>query len=55
MYPPWQYVQNGEIFLHCPTDDEPMRVYQLMKQYKDMPMDFADASLVSLAEMRSLN
>jgi hypothetical protein len=51
----WQYVQDQEVFLHCPTDDEPMRVYQLMNQYKDMPMDFADATLVSLAETRGLS
>jgi uncharacterized protein len=50
----WQYVKAQEISLHGPLDDEPMRVYQLMEQYKDLPMDFADASLVSLAETRRL-
>ncbi len=45
----WQYVKAQEIFLHSPTEDEPLRAYELMKQYHDTPMDFADASLVVLA------
>lgn len=29
---------------------EPNRLYELMERYQDLPMDFADASLVILAE-----
>ena len=47
----WRYVEAQEILLHNPQADEAMRVYQLMRQYRDTPMDFADASLVSLAEL----
>ncbi len=47
----WQYVKNKELILHSPQDDELLRVCELMEQYNDTPMDFADASLVSLAEL----
>ena len=50
----WQYVKDQELFLHSPQEGEPLRAYQLMKQYHDTPMDFADASLVVLAEARGL-
>ena len=30
--------------------DHKQRIFELMKQYSDLPMDFADASLVLLAE-----
>jgi hypothetical protein len=39
------------IRVHTPTDDELSRIGELMTQYKDTPMSFADASLVSLAEV----
>jgi uncharacterized protein len=39
------------IRIHTPTDDELSRIGELMTQYKDTPMSFADASLVSLAEV----
>ena len=51
----WQYVKEQEIFLHSPKGAEPLRAYELMKKYHDMPLDFADASLVVLAEARGLN
>mgnify|MGYP000987485661 CR=1 FL=1 len=46
----WQYVARGEIAFHFSNSDELQRQYQLMEKYQDRPMDFADASLVSLAE-----
>ena len=36
----WQYVKAQEIFLHSPTEDEPLRAYELMKQYHDTPHEF---------------
>lgn len=47
----WEYVGNGEIAFHFSNADELQRQRQLMEKYKDRPMDFADASLVSLAEL----
>jgi predicted nucleic acid-binding protein len=48
----WRYVENEEIVFHIPIGDEFTRQRELMEQYNDTPMDFADASLVSLAELR---
>jgi len=46
----WSFVANGVLRLHLPGDDEWQRIRQLMNQYADMPLDMADASLVSAAE-----
>lgn len=48
----WRYFEKGAISLHHPPDDEWQRLRELMEQYRDTPMDFADASLVSVAELR---
>ena len=42
---------KGAIRVHTPAEHELARISELMTQYKDTPMDFADASLVSLAEI----
>jgi hypothetical protein len=46
----WSYLADGLLRLHVPTDDECRRIQELMNQYADMPLDLADASLVSAAE-----
>jgi uncharacterized protein len=46
----WTFFSRGAIHIHSPGDEEWKRVRELMEQYKDTPMDFADASLVALAE-----
>lgn len=51
----WALVKKGEIKIHSPNDKEWERVSELMEQYQDTPMDLADASLVSLAELSSLH
>ena len=40
----------GILRLHVPSDEETLRTLELMKMYRDKPMDLADASLVALAE-----
>ncbi len=47
-------MKKGEIKIHPPNDKEWERVSELMEQYQDTPMDLADASLVSLAELSGL-
>ncbi len=42
---------KGAIRAHSSSDDELNRISELMEQYQDTPMDFADASLVVLAEV----
>lgn len=46
----WAYVAEGSLRLHLPAQHEWQRIYQLMNDYADMPLDLADASLISAAE-----
>jgi uncharacterized protein len=48
----WEYFVDGLLQLHLPVDNEWQRMRTMMNQYVDMPLDFADASLVSAAEIR---
>jgi predicted nucleic acid-binding protein len=50
----WRYVKDGGLELHVPKPDEWVRISDLMEQYRDTPMDLADASLVSPAELCGL-
>lgn len=50
----WKLVERNAIQIHLSSIDEWKRISQLMEQYQDTPMDLADASLVSLAELRNL-
>ena len=51
----WLLVEDGTLVLHAPTADEHLRMKTLMEQYRDRPMDLADASLVAAAETRGDN
>jgi predicted nucleic acid-binding protein len=46
----WEFVERGALVLHTPSFDEWKRVRELMRQYRDTPMDLADAFLVVLAD-----
>ncbi len=50
----WNLRTKGTLRLHELTPAELDRAASLMKQYRNVPMDFADASLVAVAETRSL-
>ena len=43
------------INIYPPAENEIVRISELMRQYRDTPMDFADASLVSLYRARALS
>ena len=43
-------IRADQLRLHLPGAGEPARILSLMSQYRDRPMDLADASLVALAE-----
>ena len=47
----WQFVLRGNVVLHDLDETCLQRAYELMKKYRDVPMDLADASLVTIAEM----
>jgi uncharacterized protein len=50
----WNLRTTGRIVLHELTPAEADRMAALMAQYQDTPMDLADASLVVVAESRTL-
>lgn len=50
----WEYLADGLVVVHGPAPDEWCRLRTLMQQYRDIPMDFADASLVAAAEHHNL-
>ena len=45
-----QYIRDSGLSLWTLGDDAVLRALDLMEQYEDHPMDFADASLVAAAE-----
>ncbi len=50
----WQFVLQEKLLVAPPSPQQLQRIYQLMEQYRDTPMDLADASLVALAEDKKL-
>jgi len=50
----WGYLADGLVVLHRPMAEEWQRIRVLMRQYRDTPMDVADASLVVAAEDHDL-
>ena len=50
----WRLRATGRLFLHELSPAEADRMAVLMAQYQDTPMDLADASLVVVAESRTL-
>jgi predicted nucleic acid-binding protein len=50
----WQFVERKALHLHTSDAWERDRIYQLMEQYQDVPMDLADASLVAAAEVLNI-
>jgi uncharacterized protein len=50
----WGWIDRGALaFLQLDEGDAP-RMRSLMSQYKDLPMDLADAALVRVAERQSI-
>ena len=52
--PLWRMVRAGQLVLADMNASMLARMPALMEQYKDLPMDLADASLVALAEEQRL-
>ena len=51
----WDMRRAGRLQIHSMTDSEADRMSELMRQYRDTPMDVADSSLVALAESRGIH
>ena len=51
----WEFVHSNAIALATIEQAELTRLRNLMSRYRDRPMDFADATLVYLAERESMS
>lgn len=50
----WRFFRSGTVALRSAIDDDLVELERLMIKYADTPMDFADATLVRLAEREGL-
>lgn len=50
----WRLILRGDLELGAIDQSGLHRMHTLMEQYRDTPMDLADASLIVLAEQRNL-
>ena len=46
----WSYIEEGLLMIRLQTEHEFLRMRALMEQYRDIPMDLGNASLVAAAE-----
>ena len=46
----WEMLERGVVALLPMENEELSRMRELMKKYRDLPMDLADAALVAVAE-----
>jgi uncharacterized protein len=51
----WMMVERGDLQIVEMSAVTPERMHVLMRQYRDLPMDLADASLVAYAEVHGLD
>ena len=51
----WDMRRAGRLDIHSTTESEADRMEELMRQYRNVPMDLADASLIAVAESLSLS
>jgi len=51
----WGYITASVVRLYAPGEAEPSRMLRLVEQYRDRPMDLADATLVAAAEALDSN
>jgi predicted nucleic acid-binding protein len=51
----WKFIRSGALTLGTIDEAELPQMHALMSRYSDRPMDFADATLVFLAQRESLS
>ncbi|MBI4745265.1 MAG: PIN domain-containing protein, partial [Deltaproteobacteria bacterium] len=49
-----EFIESAWIIVRGGDSQEMPRIRQLMKQYKDLPIDFTDASIIVLAEVENI-
>jgi len=50
----WDFILSGGLRIDTIPGDRWSRMRELMEKYSDLPMDFADASLVALSELHKV-
>lgn len=50
----FEFIESGEVDVYQGNVHQLQRIHQLMKQYRDLPMDLADASILVLAEEKRI-
>lgn len=50
----WEVLRSGAVRMAALDDDDAPRMRALMKKYRDLPMDLADAALVRVAEREKI-
>jgi predicted nucleic acid-binding protein len=51
----WRFIRSGAVTVVPISDRDLPDIEALMRKYRDRPMDFADATLVHLAQRESLS
>lgn len=51
----WKFLESGAATMATIAESELPQIHALMTRYRDRPMDFADATLVYLADRESIN
>lgn len=51
----WEAIEHGYLHIYNMDTNILKRCYELMSKYQDLPMDFADASLVAVAEKENIS
>lgn len=51
----WEVIERGTVRIADLDADDRARMRHLMRKYRDLPMDIADATLVALAERERIN
>src|SRR3990172_2890679 len=46
----WELIESARLRVAAINEDDAGRMRELMQKYRDLPMDFADAALVRVAE-----
>jgi len=50
----FDFIESGGIDIRSGNASQIYRIHQLLKQYNDLPIDFADASIVALSEEENI-
>jgi len=50
----WDFIFRSAFDVEAPLPSDLQEVHRLMTKYADLPMDFADASLVAVAQRRNI-